>query len=86
MMASIERILLSPRGLDAAEWLLARWPLYVVLDALAERRAAALRAIMEEHSRQHTAALYAVFGEAPPDPNDRGIYSSEGSDRRRNCA
>lgn len=82
----IERALLSPRGLDAAEWLFARWPLRAVLDALAARREAAILAIMAEHSREQTAALYAVFGEAPPDPGDRGIYSSAGSERRSDCA
>lgn len=31
MRGLIERVLLSPRCLDAAEWLCARWPLRAVL-------------------------------------------------------
>lgn len=48
MRRLIERALLSPRGLAGAEWLCARWPLRAVLDALADRRAARLRAIIAD--------------------------------------
>lgn len=46
MRRLIERALLSPRCLDAAEWLCARWPLRAVLDAIAARRDIRLRAFI----------------------------------------
>ncbi|MBR0678096.1 hypothetical protein GXW77_18145 [Roseomonas alkaliterrae] len=86
MRRLIERILLSPRGLDAAEWLFSRWPLRDVLDALAARHAEALWAVIDQRMRARTAALKAVLAEAPPPPSDGGTYAPPGSERRRDCA